>query len=619
MDRNSIIGYILIFVIFAGYLFYTNKNLEEAREIQRIEDSIAMANSNLDSIQVEEQTIRRSSEDVDSENVADTANALANAESTPDSGQVVIKREILPETLETIGNEKIGLTVTSKGGRIADVHLKGYKTYDSSELQLFTKERSSFNYTIPLKSGIIRTQELDFGVASKDSSSLVMEHKLDGGGTLRHVYSLNDGFLVDYRFELEGLSELIAKKNNEYMLDWIMETPRQEKSLKDERQNSTVYYKYKNDSDVDNLSLSGGDEDQLMNGIQWVNFKQKFFSATLIIPDGLEESGTDISVSEPEHNEYVAQMAASMPVAYHFNEVDAQEFQFYFGPNHYQTLKAMDIGMESIVPIGSSIIRAVNKYAIIPIFNWLDNYFVNYGLIILILTLMIKGVLIFPMYKIYISSAKMKLLKPELDAIKEKVGGDMQKMQQEQMKLYKKAGVSPFGGCLPQLIQFPILIAMFRFFPASIELRQKSFLWAEDLSTFDSILQLPFSIPFYGDHVSLFTLLMAGSTFLYTMFNSQSSAAMTGPMKSIMYLMPLMLLFWFNSYSSGLSYYYFLANMITFGQNWIFRTFIVDDEKLHKQIEQNKKKKVNVKPSRFQKRVEAMAKKRGIDPKQLRR
>ena len=619
MDRNSIIGYILIFVIFAGYLFYTNKNLEEAREIQRIEDSIAMANSNLDSIQVEEQTIRRSSEDIESEDVTDSANVLANVESTSDSGQVVIKREILPETLETIGNEKIGLTVTSKGGRIADVHLKGYKTYDSSELQLFTKERSSFNYTIPLKSGIIRTQELDFGVASKDSSSLVMEHNLDGGGILRHVYSLNDGFLVDYRFELEGLSELIAKKNNEYMLDWIMETPRQEKSLKDERQNSTVYYKYKNDSDVDNLSLSGGDEDQLMNGIQWVNFKQKFFSATLIIPDGLEESGTDISVSEPEHNEYVAQMAASMPVAYHFNEVDAQEFQFYFGPNHYQTLKAMDIGMESIVPIGSSIIRAVNKYAIIPIFNWLDNYFVNYGLIILILTLMIKGVLIFPMYKIYISSAKMKLLKPELDAIKEKVGGDMQKMQQEQMKLYKKAGVSPFGGCLPQLIQFPILIAMFRFFPASIELRQKSFLWAEDLSTFDSILQLPFSIPFYGDHVSLFTMLMAGSTFLYTMFNSQSSAAMTGPMKSIMYLMPLMLLFWFNSYSSGLSYYYFLANMITFGQNWIFRTFIVDDEKLHKQIEQNKKKKVNVKPSRFQKRVEAMAKKRGIDPKQLRR
>jgi YidC/Oxa1 family membrane protein insertase len=222
------------------------------------------------------------------------------------------------------------------------------------------------------------------------------------------------------------------------------------------------------------------------------------------------------------------------------------------------------------------------------------------------------------MYKIYVSSAKMRLLKPEMDALKEKTGGDMQKFQKEQMKMYKKAGVSPFGGCLPQLIQFPILIAMFRFFPASIELRQKAFLWAEDLSTYDSILELGFNIPFYGSHVSLFTLLMAASTLLYTMFNAQSSA-ITGQMKYIMYFMPFMLLIWFNSYSSGLSYYYFLANMISFGQNWVFKTFIVDEDKLHKQIEQNKKKTVNVKPSRFQKKLEEMAKKRGIDPKTMKR
>lgn len=427
-------------------------------------------------------------------------------------------------------------------------------------------------------------------------------------------------YLVDYNLELVNLNDQIARKHNTFDMRWEVKAPLQERSLEDERNLSTIYYKYFNESDVENLSERDYEEKTLQTNIHWVSYKQKFFMSTLIFPEGLKESGTTVATAEVNSDNYVEDYRSTYSIPYDFNSNFNQHMQFYFGPNHYQTLKKLDVNLERTVSLGWGIIGWVNKYLIIPVFNWLSNFSNNYGLIILLLTLIIKGLLILPMYKIYVSSAKMKLLKPELEEIKAKTGGDMQKMQQEQMKLYKKAGVSPFGGCLPQLIQFPILIAMFRFFPSSIELRHKAFLWADDLSTYDSIFTFPngFEIPWYGDHISLFTLLMAGSSILYTLYNTQSTG-MTGQMKWIMYLMPVMLLVWFNSYSAGLSYYYFLANMITFGQNFIFKTFIVDDAKLHKQIEANKKKKVTVKKSRFQKRLEDMAKKRGIDPKQINR
>jgi YidC/Oxa1 family membrane protein insertase len=272
--------------------------------------------------------------------------------------------------------------------------------------------------------------------------------------------------------------------------------------------------------------------------------------------------------------------------------------------------------MQQMIPLGWGIFGWVNKFLVIPVFNWLSQYFSNYGIIILFLTLIIKVLLFMPMFKVYKSSAKLKLLKPELDEIKERTGGDMQKMQSEQMKLYKQAGVSPLGGCLPQLVQLPILFAMFRFFPSSIELRQQSLWWADDLSSFDSIWDFPggFSIPGYGDHISLFTLLMTGVTLLYTFMNSQTSAGLTGPMKWVMYLMPVMFLGIFNNYASALSFYYFLATSITIVQNFVIRKFFIDEDKLHKQIQANKKKKVSVKKSRLQKRLEDMAKKRGVDP-----
>jgi YidC/Oxa1 family membrane protein insertase len=289
----------------------------------------------------------------------------------------------------------------------------------------------------------------------------------------------------------------------------------------------------------------------------------------------------------------------------------------YYGPNHYQTLQKEEIELQKMIPLGWGIFGWVNKGIVIPIFNWLDNYFASYGLIILLLTLIIKMALFFPMFKVYKSTAKMKLLKPELDEIKERTGGDAQKAQQEQMKLYKQAGVSPLGGCLPQLVQMPILFAMFRFFPSSIELRQERLWWAEDLSTYDSIWTFPngFEIPFYGDHVSLFTLMMTAVTLVYTYMNSQNSGQMVGPMKTVMYLMPLMFLGFFNNYAAALSFYYFLSTCITIIQNFVIRKFVIDEDKLHKQIQESKKKKVKTKKSGLQKRLEDMAKKRGIDPK----
>ena len=278
---------------------------------------------------------------------------------------------------------------------------------------------------------------------------------------------------------------------------------------------------------------------------------------------------------------------------------------FYFGPNHFQTLKTFDLGLEKQVPLGWGIFGWVNRFIVIKTFNWLDSFNLNYGLIIFILTLIFK-VILFPLtYKSYLSAAKMKVLKPEIDELKAKYEKEPQKIQAEQMKLFQKAGVNPLGGCFPLLLQFPILIALFNFFPSSIELRQQPFLWADDLSSYDSILDLPFTIPFYGAHVSLFTLLMTVSTIIYTRMNNQITGA-TGQMKYIGYIMPLVFLPVLNSYSSALSYYYFLANMITFAQQWAVRRFVIDEEAIHRKMQENKKKPV--KRSKFQERLESMSK-----------
>ncbi|MCB9262986.1 MAG: membrane protein insertase YidC [Flavobacteriales bacterium] len=606
MDRNSIIGYVLIFLIFVGWILFDSYQKAEELEAQKIEqskqDSIAHAQFVADSI-AGKLTAHTEAKDT---NIA-----------TPDS--LIPPVMAVPEKTFVLKNNDLSIELSSKGGTVSKVQLLNYKRSDSSDLVLLEKGKNRMNYSIPMKSGVVQTNELDFELKSMDEKSMVLIHRFAGGGAIEQEYKLGDNFLVDYSFRLVDLQNSIHKNVTGIDMNWESDLVLQEKIIDDERNVATVCYKYKDDKGYDDLSASKDDEDQLQKGVWWLSFKQKFFMSTLIFPNGLERSGAKISVREPETNEIVKSMSALVALQYGFAQSDEHKMQFYFGPNHYQTLKKLDVGLERTIDLGPKIFRWVNKWAVIPIFNWLSKYIKSYGLIILLLTLIIKLVLVVPMYKSYVSSAKMRILKPELDEIKEKTGGDLAKAQQEQMKLYKRAGASPLGGCLPQLVQLPILIALFRFFPSSIELRQKSFLWAKDLSTFDDPIRWSGDFWPIGDHISLFCLLMAASSFLSIIYNAQSTAGVNNQMKYIMYFMPVMLFFWFNNYSAGLSYYYLLANLITFGQNIIFQKFIVDEDKIRAQIEENKRKKVTVKTSRFQKRMEEYAKKRGIDPKNLRR
>ncbi|MEA3478147.1 MAG: membrane protein insertase YidC, partial [Bacteroidota bacterium] len=394
-------------------------------------------------------------------------------------------------------------------------------------------------------------------------------------------------------------------------------TRKQEKAI-DRFNAPTIYYKF-NNGEVDYLSESDDDKESLTDKLKWVSFKQHFFSST-ILADGyfvnpvMETYTNPLPVSD----RYLKTMSVAIGIPYQGLAEESNSFRFFFGPNKYQVVRAYKEDLERQIPLGWSffLMQWINRFAVLPVFDFLGSLGWNYGLIILILTILLKLVLFPITYRTYKSQAKMRALKPEVDEIAKKFPKkeDSMKKQQATMAMYKKAGVNPMAGCVPMLLQMPILFAMFRFFPSSIELRQQSFLWATDLSSYDSIFDLPFNIPFYGDHVSLFTLLMTVSTIIYTRMNNQmmasSSQQMPG-MKTMMYLMPIMFLGIFNNYAAALSYYYFLANLITFGQMFLIRRTI-DEKKIYKQLQENKKK--TVKKSGFQKRLEEAAKKRGYNP-----
>ncbi len=586
MQKSSTIGYILIFFLFLGFWFFNKDNVQQ------------LENQNQEEV-IEDKTL-----------VSDTAMVSSQK---PD-----LANEQIIENTHTLSNEVLSVQFTNKGGVPKRVDLLDFKKYDSTHLILFDSNQMRIGYSIPLSNGrVIQTLNSEFNIVKSSKSSISYSYAIGSGEVIQTYILKPNSYAIDYAVDFKNLDQIIASNNKLAELKWSSEIQNLEKIAKDERPVTSVYYKYLADDDIDNLSESSDDEEVLSTGVQWVSFKQKFFNQTLIHKDGFKEDGIEISTVEPENedNAIVKNLSATFFIPIESNSVK-ENMVIYFGPNHYPTLKDQGVELQKIIPLGWGIFGWVNKGIVIPIFNWLDNYFSNYGLIILLLTLIIKLGLFFPMYKVYKSSAKMKLLKPELDEIKERSKGDLQKAQQEQMKLYKQAGVSPLGGCLPQLIQMPILFAMFRFFPASIELRQESLWWAEDLSSYDSIYDFPngFSIPFYGDHISLFTLMMTTVTLLFTYMNSQNSGQMVGPMKTVMYVMPILFLGFFNNYAAALSFYYFLSTCITIIQNFVIRKYVIDEEKLHLQIQESKKKKVVIKKSKLQKRLEDMAKKRGVDP-----
>jgi YidC/Oxa1 family membrane protein insertase len=505
------------------------------------------------------------------------------------------------ESIISLTTEELEVAFTNKGGTFKNVEIKNYTTYDSLPLHLFNENHAIDIYfehlskSISLKDLIFESELIKYS----DSTELVYSLDLNGK-RLRQIYTLYDqGFVINYRMENDGFDELIDTKNLNFY--WEGKMPKIERELLDARQRATTrYYSISGNTDYISKTSTEYEEMPIDEPIKWLAFNQKFFTASVIAENSFSKGL--ITLTPSNDDQIVKQGALSSEIPFTDFVNNQAQFKFFFGPNKYSILNEVTEGFSQNIELGWVFLPFINKYLIIPIFNFLERFMSNYGLIIIIMVLIIRLILSPLTYKSHISMAKMRVLKPELDAIKEKHDGDMQKAQSDQMELYRKAGINPLSGCIPVLLQFPILVSLFYFIPSAIELRLESFLWADDLSSYDSILSLPFNIPFYGDHVSLFTLLMAGSTILYTMANSQMTT-IQGPMKTMQYLMPIMFLFFFNSYPSGLSYYYFITNLVSFGQIALFRKF-VDEDKIKLIMEENKKKNVNKKKSKFQSRLE---------------
>jgi YidC/Oxa1 family membrane protein insertase len=612
MDRNSIIGFVLIALVLVGYSYYTAPTKEELARKQFERDSLALVSQ------------KRTLDSIKSNATVSTLDTVAPTDSAKQQ-QFVNQLGLFAHTAQgnveffTIENEKLKVTLSSLGGKVQQVELKNYTTHDKKPLLLYQADSSAMGLNFFAENKPISTNTLyfkpkgkSFAIKGNGSESFIMRLEAAPDKYIDYIYTLN-GNTFDLKFDinLTGLQNVIAANSAFIELDWRAALVKQELTMSAERSVSTVYYKYA-DEQVDYLSESESDQESLNEKVKWVAFKQQYFSSILIAKNLFEPAIVGVQVNDNDTS-IVKHMQANVRIPYGHQASETFSSSFYFGPNHYQTLKAYNIQLEKIVPLGWGIFGWVNQFLVIPVFNWLNTFNLNFGIIILILTIIIKVALLPLTYNAYKSGAKMRVLQPEVKEIQDKHKEEPIKLQQELMGLYKKAGVSPLGGCIPLLLQMPILIAMFRFFPASIELRQEAFLWATDLSTYDSIWnfgKLPVIDYIYGDHVSLFTLLMTVSTLLYTHYNMQMSSAMNAQMKWMQYIMPVMFLGIFNNYSAGLSYYYFLANMISIGQQSLFRAFI-DEDKIHAQIQENKKRPAANKKSSFQTRLEKMAKERG--------
>lgn len=520
------------------------------------------------------------------------------------------QQESLNDQLYTLENDLFKLTFNNKGGRLQNATLKKYKTHDGKPVVLLDGEQNRFNYQFFTAGNLVETQHYWFSPI-QSPQKLVFRLYADSVSYVEQSYAVKEGsYVIDYEFKLVGFEQKMAAQSP-ITLNWQTNLIGQEMTADNERYNTGIYFREKDES-YDYLSETADDARKSEKGVEWVSFKQQFFNQTLIAK---ESFGTaQMSIKQPADLASSVLETASATINMEYNAASnfAVPMQLYVGPNHYQTLNRMGRELNRIIPLGWGIFGMVNKFIMIPLFNFFSKYISSYGLIIFLLTLVIKLVL-FPLsYRSSMSMAKMNILKPEVEEIKQKYKDDSQRQQLEIMQLYGKAGASPLGGCIPQLIQLPILIGMYRFFPVSIELRQQPFLWAKDLSSYDSILNLPFTIPAYGNHVSLFCILSAVSTFAMTRMTSQMTPTTGGDndnimatqMKMMQWLMPFMLLFFFNSTASGLTYYFFLSNVISFVQQWVIKNYFIDEDKLHKQIQE--KKNQAPKASSFQQRLEEM-------------
>jgi YidC/Oxa1 family membrane protein insertase len=513
-------------------------------------------------------------------------------------------------------NDKIKLTLDTKGGRVKSVLIKDYLTYNNEPLYLLDEEHSTQDLLIETERGEINISDLYFNtsatqvtVEEDNSGSVSFQLDLGNGRSITQVYTLAAGeYQVDYQLDMNGMNQLITGENLTY--HWHNNMKRLEKHIEGphgSRQKATINY-YTVEEDFDYLSHSDETESETIEeDLKWVAFKQKFFTAALIAQE-TSLKGAQLSTTVNAADTMLikkADMTLQIPVA--DLQSERGKFTYFFGPNKYNVLKKVTDQFDENLYLGWGIFSWINRFVIIPVFHVLEGFIGNYGLIIIILVFFIKIILLPLSYKSYISMAKMRVLKPQMEEVKKEYPDDMAKQQSATMELYQKVGVNPLSGCIPVVLQIPILFAMFNFFPNSIELRQEPFLWTDDLSTYDAIINLPFYIPGYGDHVSLFTLLMTAATLLYTWSNSQVSGGMgAGPMKAFPYIMPFIFMFVLNSYPAGLSFYYFVSNVVTFGQQTIIGKF-VDDKKVKEMLaksQQRRKEKGKSGKSSFQQRLE---------------
>ena len=635
MDKKSIIGIAVVAVLFLGFAYFNSQQQKEYQEQK------AAYEAYVDSVAAAARAAAPIADSVASGNGVQAEAAAAEVAAAVRERQVETLGESLTAAREaeaeefTVENDVISVLFSTRGGQIKGVTLKDYTKYAprgkrDRKIEMMDPATARFGLSFYLKNGLknVPVNTLDYVFTAQPvageadgAKSVVMRLPVAEGAYLEYRYLIYNteaperDYLVDFDVRLVNMAPEMANQT-QIQIDWANTTFQNEKGFQNENMYTTLSYRFPNETSIEELGMSESTKSKnISTQVNWVAFKQQFFSSVFIAPDNVSYANLAFDTAAPESS-LLKTFTAQMGLPY-TPQTEGYDFAFYFGPNKYSILKKVDdangadIHLERLVPLGWGIFGWVNRWCVIPVFDFLRNYIGSFGIIIFILVLLVKLVISPLTYKSYVSMAKMRLVKPQIDELAKKYPKpeDAMKKQQATMELYKKAGINPMGGCIPLLIQMPILIAMFRFFPASIELREQPFLWADDLSSYDSVLNLPFSIPFYGDHVSLFALLMAVSMFGYSYFNYQQTASsqpqMAGMKFMMVYMMPIMMLFWFNSYSSGLCYYYLLSNLFTIGQTLVIRR-MVDDDKIHAIMQANAAKKSKGKKSKFQQRYEEL-------------
>jgi YidC/Oxa1 family membrane protein insertase len=622
MDKKSLIGLGLIAAILITWLALTGPSKEQIARNKQIKDSVELATKAAQVAEEAKLAAKKLAIINDTTAKVVVSDSMLQAQKSSFYKDFAVSADGKAEVV-TIENENIKVFISTKGGDVEKVILKNYKRYGSSDaLILFDKDSTiqsiqfeayANNMSFNTDSFYFKPSSLTEIVNGNNSKSIILKLETSKPEAyIEYIYTLKgNDYMLDYDVNFVGMQNIISPRSNKLTMHWAQGLPSQEKHITKEREAATVYYNQTKEG-VDYINARKMEE-KILNedNVKWVSFKQHFFNSTLIADSEFLKDGSLVKTFEnPNSKQFVKTITAQLSMPYKHSSSEKFGMAFYFGPTQYNTLKAYDLDLEEIIPLGWSVFSYINKWMIIPLFSLLSG--LNSGIIILILTLILKT-LLFPIaYKTYMSSAKMRVLKPEIDELNakfEKVDDPMKK-QQETMALYRRAGANPLSGCLPMLLQFPILIALFGFFPAAIELRQKGFLWTDDLSTYDSVYNFGFEVWGFGDHVSLFAILMFVSTIIYTWMNQallQPQQTQMPGMKYMMYLMPVIFLAVMNSYAAGLSWYYFLANIITFLQTWLMKK-VIDDGKIRETLLANMQKPE--KKSSFQAKLEEMAKQR---------